>query len=176
LKNKTSEKQKERLFMQKALLEAEKALNDGEVPIGAVLTKDGKIISTGRNRCIADNDPSAHAEIIALRKGAKKLKNYRLNDCSLYVTIEPCAMCAGALINARVAKIVFGALDKKAGACQSVFKIADGAKLNHKIIVERCDRDLSASCAGIIKDFFLKKRAQSRLSKAIAAKDKILRG
>jgi tRNA(adenine34) deaminase len=162
LKNKISEKQKERFFMQKALLEAQKAEKIGEVPVGAVLAKGGKIVSAGHNRCIYCNDPSAHAEIVALRKGAKKLKNYRLNGCSLYVTIEPCAMCAGALINARVAKIVFGAEDKKAGACQSVFKIADGAKLNHKIKIERTDEDLSALCSKTIKDFFLKKRTAQK--------------
>ena len=146
------------LFMQKALRQAQKALSCGEVPVGAVIVKDGKLISSGYNRCIKDRDPSAHAEMIAVRKAAKKLNNYRLNGCILYVTLEPCAMCAGVLINARIEKIVYGAKDKKAGACGSVFKIADGAKLNHRIKIEKADEKLSAQCANMLTDFFKSKR------------------
>ena len=143
-------------FMQKALLEAERAQQKGEVPVGALIVKDGKIISKGFNRCITDNDPTAHAEIVVLRKAAKKLKNYRLNGCDLYVTIEPCAMCAGALVNARISKIFYGAHDIKAGGCKSVFRIANNKKLNHRIEVK--SGVLKEECAGIIKKFFEKKR------------------
>lgn len=151
--------------MKKALDAAKEAQKTGEVPVGAILVKDGKIIAKGFNRCIKDNDPTAHAEIIALRKAAKKLGNYRLNGCDLYVTIEPCAMCTGALINARISKIHFGAFDKKAGACKSVFKIAESKKLNHIIKVEGgTEKHLSAYCAKIIQDFFKEKR-RTRIEK-----------
>jgi len=149
-------------FMQKALLQAQKAQKFGEVPIGAVIVKDGKIVSKGYNSCISCNDPTAHAEIAALRKAAQKIKNYRLNGCIIFTTIEPCAMCAGALINARIEKIVFGALDKKAGACKSVFTFADGKKLNHQIKIEKAAPQLSRQCAQIMKDFFKTKRKKSK--------------
>lgn len=139
-----------------ALKEAAKAENLGEVPVGAVIVKDGKVLAKGFNRCISDDDPTAHAEIVALRKAAKRLKNYRLNGCSIYVTIEPCAMCAGACVNARISNIFFGAADKKAGACKSVFKIADNKKLNHR--VNFTGGILKEDCAAIIKGFFQKKR------------------
>jgi tRNA(adenine34) deaminase len=144
--------------MHEALLQAQAAQKIGEVPIGAVIVKDNQIIAKGSNRCIIDKDPTAHAEIIALRKAAKKFKNYRLNDCIIYTTIEPCPMCAGALINARVKKIVFGALDKKAGACRSVFRFANGKKLNHQVEIEKAKGQISKDCAQIIKNFFKEKR------------------
>ena len=146
-------------FMRLALTEAKKAQKAGEVPVGAVIVKDNKIVSKGHNLCISKNDPTAHAEIVALRKAAKKLKNYRLSGCSVYVTIEPCAMCAGALVNARVKEIFFGAYDKKAGACKSVFKIANNKKLNHRI--EFKSGILKNECADIIKKFFEKKRKKT---------------
>jgi tRNA(adenine34) deaminase len=142
--------------MQKALVAAKKAEKKGEVPIGAVIVKEGKIIAEGYNRCIIDKDPTAHAEIAVLRKASKKLNNYRLNGCHIYVTIEPCCMCTGALVNARIEKIFFGAFDKKAGACKSVFKIANSKKLNHKI--EFLGGILEKECAGIIQKFFKNKR------------------
>jgi tRNA(adenine34) deaminase len=145
-------------FMQKAVSQALAAQKKGEVPIGAVIVKGGKIIARGHNRCIIDNDPTAHAEIIALRKASQKLKNYRLNDCIIYTTIEPCPMCAGALINARIKKIVFGALDKKAGACRSVLKFANGKKLNHRIEIEKAPAQIGGQCSQIIKNFFKAKR------------------
>ncbi|MCL2799504.1 MAG: tRNA adenosine(34) deaminase TadA [Endomicrobia bacterium] len=147
-------------FIKEALKEAQKAQELGEVPVGAVIVKDNKIIARGFNRCITDKDPTAHAEIIALRKAAKKTGNYRLNGCVVYVTIEPCAMCAGALVNARIEKIFFGAYDKKAGACKSVFKIVNNKKLNHRI--EFKSDILKSECAGIIKKFFEKKRIENR--------------
>jgi len=142
--------------MKEAIGEARRAQELGEVPVGALIVSDGKIISKGFNRCIKDNDPTAHAEIVALRKAAKKLKNYRLNGCDLYVTIEPCAMCAGALVNARISKIFYGAHDIKAGGCKSVFKIANNKKLNHRI--EFHGGIMEKECAGIIQKFFEKKR------------------
>lgn len=144
------------VFMKEALKCAKKALLYGEVPIGAVIVKDCKIIAKGYNKNIKNTDTTAHAEIIALRKACKKLNNYRLNGCTVYVTVEPCAMCAGALIWARVKKIVFGAYDAKAGACGSVFNIVSEKKLNHKIEVS--SGLLNKECATIMKEFFKNKR------------------
>jgi tRNA(adenine34) deaminase len=146
-------------FMSQALKEAQKAYKHGEVPIGAVITLDNKIISRGFNKCIMLSDPTAHAEIIALRKASKKLKNYRLNDCCIYVTIEPCPMCAGALVNSRIKKIIFGVYDIKAGACKSVFDITNNKKLNHQIEFDGEKKEnLSSECAEIIKKFFKERR------------------
>lgn len=143
-------------FMKQAIKCAQKALLCDEVPIGAVIVKDGKVISKGYNKSIQSKDTTAHAEIIAIRKACKKLNNYRLNDCTVYVTIEPCAMCTGALIWARAKRIVFGAYDIKAGACGSVFNIPSEKKLNHKI--EISGGLLQEECATIIKEFFKNKR------------------
>ncbi|MDR2192752.1 MAG: tRNA adenosine(34) deaminase TadA [Endomicrobium sp.] len=143
-------------FMMSALKEAKKAQNLGEAPIGAVIVKDNKIVAKGFNRCIADNDPTAHAEIIVLRKAAKKLNNYRLNGCDIYVTIEPCAMCAGALVNARITRLFYGAENIKAGGCKSVFQISNNKKLNHR--VETKSGVLKDECRAIIKNFFKDKR------------------
>jgi tRNA(adenine34) deaminase len=152
-------------FMLQALKEASKAQESQEVPVGAVIVKDGKIIARGFNKCIALSDPTAHAEIIALRKAAKKLKNYRLNDCCLYATIEPCAMCAGALVNARIKKIIFGAFDKKVGYCGNVLKTADTKKPNCRIEIDGGREEyLSRECADIIKFFFKKVRQQKHKS------------
>jgi tRNA(adenine34) deaminase len=146
-------------FMSQALKEARKAQKLGEVPIGAVIIFDDKIIARGFNKCIILSDPTAHAEIVALRKAAKKLNNYRLNDCSIYVTIEPCAMCVGALVNARIKKLIFGAYDVKSGACKSVFKITKSKKLNHKIEFDGGkEKYLNEECADIIKNFFKERR------------------
>jgi tRNA(adenine34) deaminase len=146
-------------FMAQALKEAHKAKELCEVPVGAVITLNGKIIAHGFNKCIILSDPTAHAEIVALRKAAKRLKNYRLNDCSIYVTIEPCSMCVGALVNARIKRIVFGTYDTKAGACISVFKIAKSKKLNHKIDFDGGkEKYLSKECAKVIKNFFKERR------------------
>jgi len=143
-------------FMQKALNCAKKAYNIEEVPIGAVIVKDNKIIAKGYNKSITLQDSTAHAEIIAIRKACKKLNNYRLNDCSIYVTIEPCSMCVGALILSRIKKIYFGAKDIKAGGCGSVFNIASDNRLNHKIEVS--SGLLEEECARIIKEFFQNRR------------------
>lgn len=152
--------------MLQALKEARKALRLKEIPIGAVIVKDGQIVARGFNKCITLSDPTAHAEIVALRKAAKKLKNYRLNNCSIYATIEPCIMCAGALINARIKKIVFGAFDVKAGACKSVFKIANSKKLNHRIkVVVGREKYLNIECATLIQSFFREKRGNYKLKR-----------
>lgn len=147
---------KDIFFMKQALICAKKAFMLDEVPIGAVIVKDGKIISRGFNKSITSNDTTAHAEIVALRKACKKLGNYRLNGCTVYITVEPCAMCAGALIWARVEKIIFGAYDSKAGACGSVFNITEEKKLNHKIQVS--GGLLQEECATIMKEFFKNRR------------------
>jgi tRNA(adenine34) deaminase len=149
--------------MSKALMEAQKAYEHGEVPVGAVITLNDKIIAYGFNKCICTSDPTAHAEIIAVRRAAKKLKNYRLNDCCIYVTIEPCPMCAGALINARIKKIIFGSYDAKAGACKSVFEITNNKKLNHQINFDGGKKEyLNKECTKIIRDFFKEKRKNRR--------------
>ena len=143
------------LFMQQALKCAQTAQEKDEVPIGAIIVKDNKIIAKGYNKCITLKDATAHAEIVAIKKACKKLSNYRLNDCSIYVTIEPCSMCMGALINARIKNLYFGAKDIKAGACGSILDISK-IKLNHKINI--FSGLLEQDCAKIIKEFFKNKR------------------
>ncbi|MDR2773062.1 MAG: tRNA adenosine(34) deaminase TadA [Elusimicrobiota bacterium] len=145
-------------FLAAALKEAKKAFDCDEVPIGAIIVKDGKIIARGHNECIKNSDASAHAEMVALRKACKKLKNYRLNGCDVYVTLEPCPMCAGALVNARAANIIFGAADEKAGACGSVFNIAQSKKLNHRIKTHRVGGEFEAESVAILRRFFRDKR------------------
>jgi len=125
----------DRDFMQLALEEARLAAEAGEVPIGAVLVQDGKVLAKGENRTIRDCDPTAHAEIIALREAASILHNYRLSGTTLYVTLEPCAMCAGAIIQARVPRLVYGADDPKGGAVRTCFAVLTHPKLNHRVDV-----------------------------------------
>lgn len=143
-------------FMQIALNLARKAELNNEVPVGAVIVKNGKVISKGMNACILNNDPTAHAEIKAIRSAAKKIKNYRLNDCSIYVTLEPCAMCIGAIQHARIKKIIYGAADPKTGACGSVINLLDIKKINHH--TKAFGGVLEKKCGQILKDFFLSKR------------------
>ena len=119
------------VFMHEALSLARQAAESGEVPVGAVVVKDGAVIGRGYNRPISGRDPTAHAEVIALRNAADSLGNYRLGDCELYVTLEPCAMCAGAIMNARVARVIYGAADPKSGACGSVVNLFAEKQLNH---------------------------------------------
>lgn len=122
--------------MRQALAQAEDAARAGEVPVGAVVVKDGQLIATGRNAPLARHDPSAHAEILALRAAARRLGNYRLDGCSLYVTLEPCAMCSGALLQARLARLVYGAADPRTGAAGSVLDLFGDARLNHQTRVQ----------------------------------------
>ena len=128
----------------------------GEVPVGAVLVLNNECVAEAWNQPIAARDPSAHAEMLALRQAAQKLGNYRLNDTTLYVTLEPCAMCAGAIIHARVVRVVFGAADTRAGAGGSVFQILDCDKLNHRVRIT--GGVLETACTAILQDFFQKRR------------------
>ena len=140
-------------FMRLAMDAAAEAKQAGEVPVGAVVVKDGEVIAVGYNQPIGQHDPTAHAEINALRLAAQKLGNYRLVDCTLYVTLEPCAMCAGAMMHARLARVVFGASDPKTGACGSVMNLFAEKKLNHQtelaggVLPEQCGKMLSSSSA-----------------------------
>jgi tRNA(adenine34) deaminase len=143
-------------FMQEALTEARSAAEAGEVPIGAVLVHEGKILARSGNRTIRDCDPTAHAEILVVREGARRLGNYRLGDTTLYVTIEPCSMCAGAIIQARVPRLVYGADDPKGGAVRSCFEILSHPRLNHQ--VEVTAGVLAADSAAILQSFFAERR------------------
>lgn len=143
-------------FLAKALFYAKKAYSENEVPVGAIIVKDGKIIASGYNQTIKKNDPTAHAEIIVLKKASQKLKNYRLNNTILYVTKEPCVMCAGALVNARVKEVVFGCYDKRFGACGSIFNIANNKKLNHRIKIT--GGVLEMECRFLLQKFFKERR------------------
>jgi tRNA(adenine34) deaminase len=143
-------------FMQRALRLAERAARDGEVPIGALLVVGGDVIGEGWNRPIASLDPTAHAEIVALRAAAQLLKNYRLGGATLYVTLEPCAMCIGAVLNARVARVVFGAWDSKAGACGSVLDLPRAPRLTHRIDV--FGGVCSDQSAALLRQFFESRR------------------
>lgn len=143
-------------FMQEALAEARAAAAAGEVPIGAVLVLDGKILARSGNRTIRDNDPTAHAEIVVLREAARLLGNYRFAGSTLYVTIEPCGMCAGAMIQARISRLVYGADDPKGGAVRTCFQILSDPRLNHQ--VEITSGVLAADCADLIQSFFAARR------------------
>jgi tRNA(adenine34) deaminase len=143
-------------FMQAALDEARAAGERGEVPVGAVLVIDDEIVARAGNRTIVDCDPTAHAEMVALREAARKMGNYRLLGATLYVTIEPCAMCAGAMIQARIARLVYGAEDAKGGAVRSCFNVLDHAQLNHSVSVTA--GILAEDAAGLLKDFFAARR------------------
>jgi tRNA(adenine34) deaminase len=146
-------------FMRAAIAEAEAAERDGEVPVGAVIVHDGEIIARGNNRVLRDSDPTAHAEIIAMRAAGKLLGNYRLEGCSLYATLEPCAMCAGAILHARIARLVYAANDPKAGACGSVLGVMNHPQLNHK--VEVASGLLAEECGVMLSDFFRARRGRS---------------
>ena len=143
-------------FMQQALAEARAAAAAGEVPIGAVVTHAGKVIARSGNRTIRDGDPTAHAEILVLREAARELGNYRLADTALYVTIEPCSMCAGALIQARVSRLVYGADDPKGGAVRTCFQILSDARLNHQVEIRA--GVLAGECAELMQSFFSQRR------------------
>ena len=143
-------------FMQLALAEAQAAAEAGEVPIGAVMIHSGAILVRSGNRTIRDNDPTAHAEIIVIREMAQTIHNYRLNGATLYVTLEPCAMCAGAIIQARISRVVYGADDPKGGAFRSCFEILTNDKLNHQ--VEVVPGVMAAESAALLQSFFATRR------------------
>ena len=156
------------MFMRLAIEQAKRAWKAGEVPVGAVLVKNGAVIATGYNRPILDHDPSAHAEIMALRAASRSLENYRLPGCELYVTLEPCVMCAGAMMHARLARVIFGASDPKTGVAGSVLNIFDQEKLNHHTTITR--GVLAEECATLLKDFFADRRQlamQRKISSSI---------
>ncbi len=144
------------MFMRDALVLAERAMCLGEVPVGAVLTKNGEIIADGHNQPLGACDPTAHAELVALRKAGQLLSNYRLVDCELYVTIEPCVMCVGALLHARIKRLVFGAAEPRAGAVQSHLKLLEKSHFNHTI--EWRGGVLAADCGALMQRFFREKR------------------
>jgi len=148
-------------YMQAALDEARLAADADEVPIGAVVVANGEIIARGQNRVLRDVDPTAHAEIVAMRAAAYVIGNYRLLDCTLYVTLEPCAMCAGAMIHARLSRLVYGAADPKAGAVGSVLEVLNHPRLNHKMPVT--GGVLSENCGSLLKDFFRLRRESQPL-------------
>lgn len=142
--------------MQAALDEAHLAAAAGEVPIGAVVVANGEIVARGQNRVLRDVDPTAHAEMVAMRLAAYAIGNYRLLDCELYVTLEPCAMCAGAMVHARLARLVYGASDPKAGAVHSVIEVLNHTKLNHQMPVTA--GVLAEPCGTILREFFRGRR------------------
>ena len=143
-------------YMREALALAAEAAAAGEVPVGAVVVKDGRIIGRGYNRPISTADPTAHAEIVALREAAAAEGNYRLPGCELYVTLEPCAMCVGAMVHARLARVVYGARDPKTGACGSIADLPALATFNHHAIFE--GGLLAEECGGVLKRFFAERR------------------
>lgn len=139
-------------FMEEALVEAKKAFELGEVPVGAVIVKDGEIIARAHNLTETSKDPTAHAEVLAIKKAAEVLGGWRLLGCSMYVTLEPCSMCAGALVWSRMENLFIGARDPKTGACGSVFNIVESGKLNHNVNVEY--GLMEEECSGLLKEFF----------------------
>jgi tRNA(adenine34) deaminase len=154
-------------FMQLALEQAQLAWQAGEVPVGAVVVKDGVVIAIGRNAPIGSSDPTAHAEIIALRAAAAALGNYRLPGCELYVTLEPCLMCAGAMLHARLARVVYGATDPKTGAGGSVVNVFEHGQLNHQTAVS--GGLMAEECGAMLRGFFAERRRAARASAAPAA-------
>lgn len=142
-------------FMREALFEAERAAKNNEVPVGAVIVSSSKILSGAHNRAISLNDPTAHAEILAIREACRIKNNYRIPDCDLYVTLEPCAMCLGSILQARIRRLVFGALDPKSGAVESIMSFPF-ERMNHPLKIE--GGILADECGKILKDFFVAKR------------------
>ncbi|MFW5432259.1 MAG: tRNA adenosine(34) deaminase TadA [Methylophilaceae bacterium] len=146
-------------YMQEAIVLAKQAAANGEVPVGAIVVKDGEVIGRGSNAPISLSDPSAHAEMLAIRDAAKHLGNYRLIDCTLYVTLEPCAMCAGVIQHARLSKLIYGASDPKTGACGSVIDLMAETKLNHH--TEVVGGVLAKECGNLLSAFFKQRRLKS---------------
>lgn len=150
--------------MKEALKEAELAYKKGEVPIGAVIEKNGEIIARGHNMTETLKDPTAHAEIIAIREASRVLGGWRLPECSLYVTVEPCSMCAGAMVWARIENLYIGTMDKKAGACGSVLNVACNDNLNHRIHIE--SGIMEEECKQLMKNFFRELRNRKNINKS----------
>lgn len=148
------------VFMRQALDQAHNAWALGEVPVGAVVVREGQVIATGFNQPIGTHDPTAHAEIMALRAAAALVGNYRLPGCTLFVTLEPCVMCAGAMMHARLERVVFGAADPKTGACGSVVNLFEQGQLNHQTTVT--GGVLATECSALLKEFFVSRRNEGR--------------
>jgi tRNA(adenine34) deaminase len=155
--------------MREALRQAHLAANEGEIPVGAVVVKNGFVIATGRNAPLAQSDPTGHAEVIALRAAAQALGNYRLDGCTLYVTLEPCSMCSGAMLHARLARVVFGAADPKTGAAGSVVNLFENTQLNHQTSVE--GGVLAVECATVLQEFFGQLRVRNAADKVLLRDD-----
>ena len=149
-------------FLREAIAEARLAELSGEVPVGAVIVHDGQVIARGRNRVITDSDPTAHAEIVALRAAGAALANYRLLDCDLYTTLEPCAMCAGAILHARIRRLLYAAPDPKAGACGSALSVLNHPALNHQVMV--LPALLTEECSALLTNFFRNRRKPPSLA------------
>ena len=147
-------------FMREALALAKRAAEAGEVPVGAVLVRDGAVVGRGYNQPVSGRDPTAHAEVVALRDAAKCIGNYRLGECEMFVTLEPCAMCAGAIMHARVGRIVYGAADPKSGACGSVVDLFAENRLNHHATI--IGGVMAEEAAGLLREFFAARRKVSR--------------
>jgi tRNA(adenine34) deaminase len=147
------------VFMREALSLARQAAELGEVPVGAVVVKDGAVVGRGYNQPVSGKDPTAHAEVMALRDAAERIGNYRLGECELYVTLEPCAMCAGAIINARVSRVVYGAADPKSGACGGVVDLFAENRLNHHATI--VGGVMAGEAARLLQDFFSARRRAS---------------
>lgn len=147
-------------WMRCALDQASRAYEQQEVPVGAIVVHDGRIIGEGYNQRETLNDPTAHAEMIAMTQAASVLESWRLIDCSLYVTLEPCPMCAGAIVQARIPKVIYGTADPKGGACDTLYQITNDERLNHQATVT--SNVLQPECAGILRDFFAEQRAKGK--------------
>jgi tRNA(adenine34) deaminase len=147
-------------FMRAALEQASLAASHGEVPVGAVLVQDGEMIARAHNRNVMDTDPSGHAEMVVMREAAQRLKNHRLGGCELFVTMEPCAMCAGAIVHARIGRLVYGASDPKTGAVESVLQVVNHPKLNHQTEVKA--GVLAEECGRVVQEFFRRRRAPKK--------------
>lgn len=154
----SSPDQSDELFMEEALRAAQRALEIGEVPVGAIVVYDGRIVGRGWNQNLAGSDPTAHAEVMALREAGANLGNHRLEDCELFATIEPCAMCAGALVHARIKRLVYGADDAKAGAVHSVMQVLNHPRLNHRMEVK--GGVLAGRSADLLQAFFRERRSK----------------
>jgi tRNA(adenine34) deaminase len=148
----------DRLFMTAAIVEARRAEAEGEVPVGAIAVAGGQIVGSGHNRPIGLKDPTAHAEILAIRSAASQLKAYRLAEVSIYVTLEPCVMCVGAMVNSRISRVVYGARDEKAGALGSMYDIGRDGRLNHRF--EVIAGVMESECAELMREFFRARRAE----------------
>lgn len=151
-------------YMKEALVQAQKAYKKGEVPVGAVIVRNGRIIAKAYNQKEYKNDTTNHAEILAIKKASKKLKSWRLSDCEMFVTLEPCSMCAGALIQSRISKVYIGAMDEKTGACGSVLNLLSDYKFNHVVEIQK--EILKPECEAILKKFFKELREKKSKKKA----------